>query len=295
MNSSAKLFSLQALDDLKGALSRFSGEAQEALVAAELDIRRALEWLQERLHHWQRAVEKWRREIQQAKIALKRCQRSGYYDQDGYYHAPDCSAYEAALATTRRRLQEAETELENTRKWLARVEEVVAAYRVEARRLQQLATNQTKRAQAFLARKRGDVERYVALSQRAALATVSATLVREIPLAYDRYKENSRKKGVRHAKKQEIELVRATERGTRKWTKAEIRNLKAGKFPSGKKYKGHHIYNVNHFPELAAYPDNIKFVTPKEHSQLHYRGTRKATSGKMYNRKSLMVQWAKHK
>ncbi len=51
MSASAHVQSIQALDDLKGALGRFSGEAQAVLGAADQEIRRTLDWLQERLNY----------------------------------------------------------------------------------------------------------------------------------------------------------------------------------------------------------------------------------------------------
>lgn len=164
MSEAAHVQAIETLRDMESALGRFAGEAREALTAAELEIRRTLEWLQERLHHWQREVERWRQEVQSARAALERCQRSGYYDRDGHYHAPDCSAYEAALAAARRRLGEAEAELANVQKWSARVREAEAAYRMEARRLEQMASADIPRARALLNRKIADLEAYLAVS-----------------------------------------------------------------------------------------------------------------------------------
>ena len=49
MVSSARVLSIQALEDLKVGLTRFGGEAQDALDQAQQEIRRTLEWLEERL------------------------------------------------------------------------------------------------------------------------------------------------------------------------------------------------------------------------------------------------------
>jgi len=159
---SANVHIIQTLSDLKGSLARFAGEAGQAMTAVEQEVTRTMEWLQERLYHWQREVEQWRQEVQRVRAALERCQHSGYYDQDGYYHAPDCSAYEAALTTAGHRLQKAEAELANTRRWMELAQQEVQQYHRHAQRLQRLTTTKTKRAQAFLERKRADLERYVA-------------------------------------------------------------------------------------------------------------------------------------
>ncbi|PKO21910.1 MAG: hypothetical protein CVU38_12210 [Chloroflexi bacterium HGW-Chloroflexi-1] len=49
--ASANVFAIHALEELRGALNRFGGEAQGSLSAAELEIRRTFDWLQERLNH----------------------------------------------------------------------------------------------------------------------------------------------------------------------------------------------------------------------------------------------------
>jgi len=115
--------------------------------------------------------------VGQARAALERCLRSGYYDRDGHYHAPDCSGYEAALAAARRRLGEAEAELATARKWLTRVREAEATYRVETRRLERMASVNIPRARALLSRKIADLEAYLAVS------AVSSAMVAGVALA----------------------------------------------------------------------------------------------------------------
>ena len=47
----------------------------------------------------------------------------------------------------------------------------------------------------------------------------------------------------------------------------------------------HHINNVKHHPRLAGEPNNIRFVTPKEHYRLHGNGRyREKMTGKMMKR-----------
>jgi len=159
MSESANVRAIHTIRDLQTALGRFSGEANESLMAADQEIRRTMEWLQERLYHWQRQVERWRQEVQRARTALEQCQRSG-----DPRHPPDCSAFEAALAHAERRLQEAEAELDNVRRWISRVQQAVGTYQVQARRLQNLATAHTEKGQASLGQVLADLERYQAIT-----------------------------------------------------------------------------------------------------------------------------------
>ena len=292
MSPTANVRAIRSLEELKGALGRFGGETREALQAAEQEIRRTLDWLQERLNYWRSEVWRWQEEVRQAEADLDSCLASGYDDEDGRYHAPNCSAEEHALRQAQVRLREAEAELQNVQRWMKAVGEAVAQYRVQARRLQDLADTRTEKAQAFLGRKISDLEQYTAFIA-AGVATFGPAFLNAVRSQYQTMRSKARSKAVRLSKRQEIELVQKTGRGTRDWRGSELRQLKSGKFP--KDYHGHHINNVARFPDSTSNPDNIRFATPKEHLRLHHGDWRNNTSGKMFNRKSLLVQWARYK
>jgi hypothetical protein len=184
MSDAIHVKSIQTLRDLETSLGRFAGEAQEALNSADLEIRRTLERLQDRLRHWSREVERRQQEVQAAQAALQRCLNSGYYDRDGRYHAPSCGGYETALLTARRRLQEAQTELQNTSNWLNRAKKAEANYRKEARRLEQMASSSIPRARALLNRKVTELDSYLAVSAfSAAVASAAALAGAGVPIS----------------------------------------------------------------------------------------------------------------
>jgi hypothetical protein len=163
MRLSAQVRSIQALEDLKGALGRFGGEAQMALQAAEQEIRRTLDWLQERRNYWCSEVQRRQEEVRQARADLASCRASGYYEDDRY-HAPDCSAEERALYEAQVRLREAEEELRNVQQWMKAVGEAVATYRTQAQRLGRLITTELPKANAFLERKIAELQAYLAVT-----------------------------------------------------------------------------------------------------------------------------------
>ena len=91
-----------------------------------------------------------------------------------------------------------------------------------------------------------------------------------------------RQKAVKEAWKDERNLVEAGQ-GTRKWSAAEIEELLlTGKV---KGYEGHHINSVKDFPHLAGNPDNVTFMTRKEHLLEHFGNWRNKTEGPLLNRK----------
>ncbi len=90
--------------------------------------------------------------------------------------------------------------------------------------------------------------------------------------------QSTRSRVVREAWANEVELVRETGQGTRKWTQAEIDELlTTGKV---KGYQGHHMKSVKGYPHLAGDPDNIQFLTRKEHLLAHGGNWRNITHGR---------------
>ena len=168
MGKAANVRAIRALTELRNALGRFGRGAQEALASAEIEIRRTQEWLREREAHWQREVEKARR-------AYEACRSRR--DEDGL--PLPCSAEWAAL-------QRAKAELRKAQSWRARMEQAVAEYRVHANRLKHLVTEHTERAQAFLDRRRAELEAYIAVPVPSVAQVVPGEEAREaeVPQPY---------------------------------------------------------------------------------------------------------------
>lgn len=146
------LRNIQTLIDLQSALARFASGAQEALRPVEPEINRTLEWLRERINYWRREVERARQAVARAEADFQRCQARGFRDMDGRYYPPDCSRERQALAQALARSHECESNLQAAQVWRSRVEQTADEYRREARRLSDLASGHTEKAQAFLGR-----------------------------------------------------------------------------------------------------------------------------------------------
>ena len=94
--------------------------------------------------------------------------------------------------------------------------------------------------------------------------------------------EQRRRKGVKLAWEMEYRLVKESGAGTRKWSDGEIRELmNSGKVRG---YVGHHINSVQDHPGLADNPNNIKFLTHREHLDVHGGNFHNATKGNLINR-----------
>lgn len=141
---------IQTLYDLQTALSRFASGTQEGLRAAEAEISGTMDWLRERVNHWQRQTEQARRALARAQAELRQCLNSGYRDEEGHYHQPDCSAYAGAVTKAEAHLRECDQNLQTAKVWRSRVEQAVNEYQREARRLSDLTKGHTEKARAHL-------------------------------------------------------------------------------------------------------------------------------------------------
>jgi hypothetical protein len=173
MSTTARVNSIDAIQEWKSSLKRFVDETWQLLRSAEQKIRRTEEWLQERSNYWHHRSEQCQEEVYQARRDLQECRN----DEDN-----DCSAEEEALTEARCNLRNTEMEVENVRRWKAQVAEMAAAYRVQAERLSQLLTAEMPRADAFLGRIIDDLYAYVAVispSQQASLGEFSPPVTDE--------------------------------------------------------------------------------------------------------------------
>jgi hypothetical protein len=162
--SSAHVLSIQALEEFKGHLTRFNAQAQEILNAAEIEIRRTLDWLQERLNYWRNEVNRRREVYNRAWAAYQRCLESRRMrDRNGNVIQLPCPAEEAAVQRARLHLAEAEAELRTVQEWTRLVERQADEYHRQAQRLKAWLDGELPKANAFLERKITTLQSYVAM------------------------------------------------------------------------------------------------------------------------------------
>lgn len=179
MGNKVQVHSVESLEALQSRISQFGTGAKQSLIAANHQIGETIDWLQGRLRYWQREVQLKRREVSRAAAALANCRASGYRDDQGRYHAPDCSTYIQALARTRSQLLEAEAELNKAQLWSRKVDAAAAAYRREAQRLSQTLDGDLPNAIALLQRKISSLKAYLAATSMGGAAGPSITQKRK--------------------------------------------------------------------------------------------------------------------
>jgi hypothetical protein len=156
MSESAHVESLDALKEFKAALVTFGVDAQEALAAAESQIQRVLDGLEQQRKRWLAEVRQRQEELTRAKAALVQ-KRWGQKDGRG----PGITDAELAVRHAEQRLCEAEAKVETVKRWLLHLPREIGEYQGPARRLGGWIDADLKIGVALLDRRLGALEAYL--------------------------------------------------------------------------------------------------------------------------------------
>lgn len=158
MNASANVTSIESLGQLRAALCSFGEKAAEAVLAADAEIQRTVDWLDDQLSYWKREVRRWEDEVFRARTELSRRRMLRIGDRP-----PDCSEQEEALERARAALAHAEEQVEVTRRWQRLWHEAVTEYRGPVGQFKGLLEGELPRAIALLERKSETLDAYIAV------------------------------------------------------------------------------------------------------------------------------------
>src|SRR5262245_19563241 len=160
MNPSANVRAVEALQDWHATLATFRTEAQEALAACELEIRRAFDWVADTRQHWKQAARDAEEEVVQAKAELA---SRRFPDFSG--RMPDTSEQEKALRRAVAKKEFAERQVEVCRRWLTKLPAAVAeTYEGPARKLAATLEAELPRGLAVLERLIAALEAYLQIA-----------------------------------------------------------------------------------------------------------------------------------
>ena len=158
MSQSARVTSIDALQDWKNALAVFQDHAKEAVVTLELEVRRMFDWLDDQRRFWQAEIRRREDEVVQAKSELWRRKNMPIIEH------PDCVEQEKALRRAQARLDEAHHKLEKTRRWAPALKRAVDEYECHGRRLAAILESDVPRALGVLEQRIRSLDAYVALT-----------------------------------------------------------------------------------------------------------------------------------
>ena len=152
MSNTLDIKEINSLVDIGSSLRKFKQEIIKIISEIQSQINKELEWVQDKVVTSQREVERYKKAVENAKLALNRCQQSGTRDRDGRYQPPNCSSEEVTLAKVESCLREWSQKLQIAQKWRSKIEQHSAEFGKAERRLSRLATDDTGKALQELGR-----------------------------------------------------------------------------------------------------------------------------------------------
>lgn len=163
MGRLAKVTSIDVIEHFAAALKGFGEDAKTALDGVDMELRRALNWIQrEQKDFWTQRI---RRGWDEVNIARKELERKMMFHVGD--DRPSCHDERLALEAAKRRLQLAQQKLEAVKRWSHRAEREVNEYIGAVQQLRRWMEFDLPEAQADLARMARALEDYVALESSA--------------------------------------------------------------------------------------------------------------------------------
>ena len=125
MARQARVISIDALLTMQAALGRFERDLRAALDDLEMEVRRALQWIQQDApQYWQQEVRQGWERVAEARVQLQQAMTMRRVAE----HDPSCVEEKKALEKARRRLQLAQEKAEAVRHWRHSIEKAVNDY-----------------------------------------------------------------------------------------------------------------------------------------------------------------------
>lgn len=132
MSSSVNVTSLEEFEDFHATLVTFVDQANEGLLAVDMETRRFVDWLRhDRPRYWHQAQQRCSDEMAEARAALMRKKLRKM--DDG--REPDTTEEEKDLRQAKRKQEYIEERIANTRKWGTLIDRPVDEYLGQARQL----------------------------------------------------------------------------------------------------------------------------------------------------------------
>jgi len=178
MDSQAQVGSVEVFRDFRAVYSKFGDSARNALVAAELEIRRMLDWLEkDQVAFWKAEIRRREEKVNEAQTALHRKRITAAFGNI----AADSEEI-LMLRRAQAKLAQAEEKLKLVKQWYITVEQEVQEYRGPVQQLSNLLDSGVPLALTSLDRMTDTIESYLAIATPGS-APGGLKLSGDIPLA----------------------------------------------------------------------------------------------------------------
>ncbi|NLE39132.1 MAG: hypothetical protein GX621_14005 [Pirellulaceae bacterium] len=176
MPRSAKLISIDAVRDMAAALTRFGDEAVSALDELDINVRRALEWIDhDRKDFWSHEVRRGWERVGEARAELEKAQTYRKMADE----TPSCRQERAMLEKAKQRVQTAEEKDRSIPRWSHAIEHAVRELTGAETQLADWLHGELPRALSVLRQFSAALERYAAVGEAAAKPKPAASVAGE--------------------------------------------------------------------------------------------------------------------
>lgn len=177
MTGGADVRSIQAMRDWLADLATYRSDVSESLAGVAMEIRRGLDWLEEQLQFWQRAVRTCEDEVHQAKMELAQRKTPDWSGRE-----PDTTLQIKALRRAQARHEHAEEQVQKCKSWLVRLPKAIdETYSGPAARLQAFLDGELPGSMATLSRQIDALDKYTGAQRDFSSLPPSPRPVRESP------------------------------------------------------------------------------------------------------------------
>lgn len=155
----ARVTSIEALRQFKGALADFGEQVGLALSEAQSDVQRTVAWLSnDRLMHWQREMKKRQERLALAKSELFRKQMESNDTRTS------AAVERKNVAKAERLVEEAEQKLKNVKKWKTVLERELMLFRAQCAQVSAVAQSDVPITIARMDKMIGALEAYISIA-----------------------------------------------------------------------------------------------------------------------------------
>ena len=156
MNQSANVTSIDAVRTFRAALVKFEENARDAVICLELEIRRAVDWIEvDRRRYWPTQVKQASEELAQARNALERCQL-----KYGSEEAPSCYGQKKDCERAKQRLRYCEDQVRKVKQWTQIIRQELTQFNAQMAQMTTCVDTDLPRAIVAISNMLNALERY---------------------------------------------------------------------------------------------------------------------------------------
>ncbi len=157
MSDSARVTSVEAVQEFYAAIRVFQDAAESALLTLDQQVAKVLAWYDyDAPHYWKEQVRRSFDQVARARTAYETCRMKTVGN-----HRPSCYEEKEALAAAKRRVEYVREQVEVVGRWAGRLHREIDEFRAQSGRFKQFIEGDVEQTAALLGRMLASLESYL--------------------------------------------------------------------------------------------------------------------------------------